>query len=252
MDLALYMENAGVTAGTRALFSYMTDPPGSYYLPMIFSNVLRKKHIRLTEEEKHRWNNFLADYFVFRFYTARHVLKTYARDYTPLLYAFRGLSKLEAHFPEFLDPSGFRRDERNFLTLSDADLSAYTAEQIEEYHSIFEDIARKAELRFTDPNRVMKAIAEEALYALAQKNKVPLYTPVFWFFHKETRDYADYLSSFFAGFIPAPDNVPADFSASPEEEQESDPDDFYTSARFPAAIALAAMSALAFALYAAQ
>lgn len=171
MDLSLYMENAGTTAGMRALFSYMTEPQGSYYLPMIFSNVLKKKKISFTEKEKHRWNNFLADYFVFRFFIARHVLKTYAAEYTPLLYAFRGISKQEEHFPEFLQPDRFRKDAKTLLSLSDADLSVYTPEYIAEYHRSFEEISKKAELCFNDPDRILKAITEEALPALARKTE---------------------------------------------------------------------------------
>lgn len=242
MDLSLYMENAGTTAGMRALFSYMTEPQGSYYLPMIFSNVLKKKKISFTEKERHRWNNFLADYFVFRFFIARHVLKTYAAEYTPLLYAFRGISKQEEHFPEFLQPDRFRKDSKTLLSLSDADLSVYTPEYIAEYHRSFEEISKKAELCFNDPNRILKAITEEALPALARKNGVFLYAPVRWFFDRETKDYADYLSSFFRGFIPIPDLAPEEAERKTKSETRNGVSVFASGKKIPAFCLLAVIS----------
>lgn len=245
MDFSLYMENAGATAGMRALFSYMTEPQGSYYLPMIFSNVLKKKKISFAGEEKHRWNNFLADYFVFRLFIARHVLKTYAAEYTPLLYAFRGISKLEENFPKFLQPDRFRKDSKILLSLSDADLSAYTPERIAGYHRFFEEISKKAELRFNEPDRVLKAITEEALTSLSRKNGVFLYAPVLWFFDRETKDYAAYLSSFFQGFIPVPDLSPEEMEKGKpsESRKKRKPNSFFSAGKaFPAVLLLTAIA----------
>lgn len=235
MDRMMIMKNAGVTAARRALFSYMTEPRGSYYLPMIFSNLVRKKKFVFSEADKQKWNGFLADYIVFRFYIARHVLKDFAKDYTALLQVFTGIQHLERHFSELLSPpEGIDETRRPLFSLTEEIKERYTEPYIKECYEYFDEIAAKAEAKWDEKPKILKMIISEVLSYLCNKNKVPLYTPIFWFFDQETVLYADYLSSFFGGLIPEEIKELQNMTYDEEEEE----DDFYTGYKLPALISL--------------
>lgn len=235
MDRIMYMKNAGITAGRRALFSYMTEPRGSYYLPMIFSNLLKKKKFTISKEDLPKWNHFLADYIVFRFYVARHVLKDFAKEYTALLQVFTGIRHIEEHFAELLSPpEGLDEPRKLLFSLTDEVKNEYTEEKFKETYEYFDEIAAKAEAKWDEKPKILKMLISEVLSYLCNKNKIPLYTPVFWFFHQETVLYADYLSSFYGGLIPEEIKELQNMTYDEEEEE----DDFYTGYKLPALISL--------------
>lgn len=151
MDRRMYYRSAGLSAARRAFYSYTAQPRGSYGLPLIFLKMLKAQKVITFEEDKERWRSFLCDYIVFRLYIAKYVLKSYARDYSPLTELYSGFKDAEKDWPGFIRSS-------------------------------------------SDPGWEAAGISK--------KNHLPLLTPVFWFFEKETAAYAQYLSSYYRGLIP--------------------------------------------------
>ena len=90
MDRRMYYRSAGLSAARRAFYSYTAQPRGSYGLPLIFLKMLKAQKVITFEEDKERWRSFLCDYIVFRLYIAKYVLKSYARDYSPLTELYAG------------------------------------------------------------------------------------------------------------------------------------------------------------------
>lgn len=93
MDRRMYYRSAGLSAARRAFYSYTAQPRGSYGLPLIFLKMLKAQKVITFEEDKERWRSFLCDYIVFRLYIAKYVLKSYARDYSPLTELYAGFKK---------------------------------------------------------------------------------------------------------------------------------------------------------------
>lgn len=235
MDMVNYLENMGITVCQRAFFSYMAKPQGSYGLHMIFRLFLKKKRIIMLERDRASWCRFLADYAVFRLYIARYVLKDFARDYPPLLSIYTGFDKVEEDFPNFLkkeaDPG---RGVGDLSLLPDNLPYYYSEEKIKAAHELFDHMADKAELKMDSPDAALKSFIEEALSYLCTKDKAPLYTPVFWFFSKETLAYAQYLAELYKGLIP--ESHYETLHARPYKEVEREEDTFYTDYRLPAYI----------------
>ena len=235
MEMKNYLVNMGITAAQRAFYSYMAKPQGSYGLHMIFRLFLKKKSIIMLDRERPHWCRFLADYAVFRLYIARFVLKDFARDYPPLLSLYSGFDQIDKNFPDFLekeaDPG---RGVGDVSLLPDHLEKLYGPEKIESLHDLFNRMAEKAERDMDSPDAALKSLTTEALSYLSGKNKVPLYTPVFWFFSKETLDYAQYLADFYTGLIP--ESYYEGMHARPYQEVEREEDSFYTDYRLPAYI----------------
>ena len=95
MDRRMYYRSAGLSAARRAFYSYTAQPRGSYGLPLIFLKMLKAQMVITFEEDKERWRSFLCDYIVFRLYIAKYVLKSYARDYSPLTELYAGFKDAE-------------------------------------------------------------------------------------------------------------------------------------------------------------
>ena len=110
----------------------------------------------------------------------------------------------------------------------------YSPEKIEAPHDRFNRMAEKAERDTDSPDAALKSFTTEVLSYLSGKDEVPLYTPVFWFFSKETLDYAQYLADFYKGLIP--ESYYEGMHAKPYEEVEREEDSFYTDYRLPAYI----------------
>lgn len=235
MDMDNYLVNMGITAAQRAFFSYMAKPQGSYGLHMIFRLFLKRKSIIMHDRERPHWCRFLADYSVFRLYIARFILKAYARDYPPLLSLYTGFDRIDESFPEFIkkeaDPG---RGVGDISLLPDHLETLYSPEKIEALHDRFNRMAEKAERDTDSPDAALKSFTTEVLSYLSGKDEVPLYTPVFWFFSKETLDYAQYLADFYKGLIP--ESYYEGMHAKPYEEVEREEDSFYTDYRLPAYI----------------
>ncbi len=248
MNTEAYLESMGITLCRRALFSYTTEPQGSFGLHVIFRRFTKAKKITLFEGEKEAWSIFLADYIVFRLYVAKYVLKDYAKDYSPLLHIFKGIHKVEAHFPEFFqeesDP-GRAVGDMSFLPEHLGEL--YSTERMESYYEIFNGIATKLEMKPLDQNRKLKELITAGLSELAKRNRIPLYSPVFYFFSRETALYAQYLSSFYKGLIPA--EFYEGMAATPYRPVEKKEDPFYTSYHLPAFIAIFVSALLLMVLY---
>lgn len=241
MDQDLYLKSMGNTASQRAFFSYMAQPQGSYSLHMIFRQFLKQKRIVMQPREQAHWKIFLADYVVFRLYIARYVLKEFAGDYTPLLHLYQGFDEVDEHFPELLireaDPG---RGVGDISLLPEEPEKLYPPEKIRILQEKFTYIAEQSGLKGKGRDDILKHLVTEGLSYLAQKDKVPLYTPIFWFFAKETLYYARYLTVFYKGLIPAShyETVHARPVRPSEEEEEYDEDPFYKSYRLPAMIFL--------------
>lgn len=113
MDRRMYYRSAGLSAARRAFYSYTAQPRGSYGLPLIFLKMLKAQKVITFEEDKERWRSFLCDYIVFRLYIAKYVLKSYARDYSPLTELYAGFKDAEKDWPGFIrsssDPGWKRR-----------------------------------------------------------------------------------------------------------------------------------------------
>mgnify|MGYP000006572771 CR=1 FL=1 len=102
MDRRMYYRSAGLSAARRAFYSYTAQPRGSYGLPLIFLKMLKAQKVITFEEDKERWRSFLCDYIVFRLYIAKYVLKSYARDYSPLTELYAGFKDAEKDWPGFI------------------------------------------------------------------------------------------------------------------------------------------------------
>lgn len=101
MDHSQYLTSMGITLCRRALFSYTSQPQGSYGLHVIFRKFVKEKKILMHDRDRDNWCAFLSDYIVFRLYIAKYILKDYAKDYTPLLHIFEGIHQIEDAFPAF-------------------------------------------------------------------------------------------------------------------------------------------------------
>ena len=251
MDRSQYLESMGITISQRALFSYTTQPQGSYGLHVIFNQFLKEKKIVQFDRDKDHWCTFLADYILFRLYMAKYILKDYAKDYTPLLQIFKGIHQVENHFPKFFreeaDP-GRGVGDSEFLPLHlDTD---YTPKAMEKYYDLFNGISTKMENKPLDRNRKLKGIITAGLSALAKKNKIPLYSPIFYFFSQETLLHSKYLSDFYKGLIP--DSFYETMNARPYEAVQKEEDSFYTDYHLPAFIAIFVAGLLLIALLKAQ
>ena len=95
MDHSQYLTSMGITLCRRALFSYTSQPQGSYGLHVIFRKFVKEKKILMHDRDRDNWCAFLSDYIVFRLYIAKYILKDYAKDYTPLLHIFEGIHQIE-------------------------------------------------------------------------------------------------------------------------------------------------------------
>lgn len=239
MDHDLYLKSMGNTVSQRAFFSYMAQPQGSYSLHMIFRQFLKQRRIVMQDRERAHWKSFLADYVLFRLYIARHVLKGYASDYAPLLHLYRGFDEVDENFPDLLmkeaDPG---RGVGDISLLPDNPEKDYTREKIKNLQEKFDYMAGQSELKGKGRDETLKLLVTEGLSYLAQKDKVPLYTPIFWFFVKETLYYARYLSDFYKGLIPASHYETVHARPVPVEDEEYEEDPFFKSFRLPAMIFL--------------
>lgn len=242
MDHELYLKSMGNTVSQRAFFSYMAQPQGSYSLHMIFREFLKQRRIVMLDRERSHWKSFLADYVLFRLYIARHVLKDYASDYAPLLNLYQGFDEVDEHFPDLLireaDPG---RGVGDISLLPDNPETEYSLEKIRALQEKFEYMAARAEEKAESRDDTLRLLVTEGLSYLAAKDKVPLYTPIFWFFVKETLYYGRYLTDFYKGLIPAShyETVHARPPRPEEdEEEEYEEDPFYKSYRLPAMIFL--------------
>ncbi len=241
MDQDFYLKSMGNTASQRAFFSYMAQPQGSYSLHMIFRQFLKQRRIVMHPREQAHWKTFLADYVLFRLYVARHVLKGYAGDYAPLLHLYRGFDEVDENFPDLLikeaDPG---RGVGDISLLPDNPETEYSLEKIRALQEKFTYMADRAEQKSSDSEEALQTFITEGVSYLAQKDKVPLYTPIFWFFAKETLYYARYLDVFYKGLIPAEhyETVHARPVPIENEEDEYDEDPFFKSFRLPAMIFL--------------
>ncbi|WP_418461640.1 hypothetical protein, partial [Dialister succinatiphilus] len=99
---------------------------------------------------------------------------------------------------------------------------------------LFDHMAAKAERKLDNPDEILKSLITESLSYLCTRDKAPLYTPVFWFFSKETLAYAQYLSELYKGLIP--ESHYENLHARPYQEVEREEDTFYTDYRLPAYI----------------
>ena len=79
---------------------------------------------------------------------------------------------------------------------------SFTQKEMDNHHEFFDRIAKEAEAKTQDGGHALKGLVSESLTAISKKNHLPLLTPVFWFFEKETAAYAQYLSSYYRGLIP--------------------------------------------------
>ena len=142
-------------------------------------------------------------YIVFRLYIAKYILKDYAKDYTPLLHIFEGIHQIEDAFPAFFreeaDP-GRAVGDQSFLP-PDLD-TRYRAEEMDHFYNIFNAVSTKMEEKPLERNQRLKSIITSCLTILSEKNHVPLYTPIFYFFSQETIRYAQFLADFCKGLIP--------------------------------------------------
>ena len=142
---------------------------------------------------------------------------------------------MEKDFPDFLtkeaDPG---RGVGDISLLPDNLPYLYSEEKIKACHEFFDHMAAKAERKLDDSDAVLKSLITEGLSYLCDKDKVPLYTPVFWFFSKETLSYAQYLSELYKGLIP--ESHYENLQARPYKEVEREEDTFYTDYRLPAYI----------------
>lgn len=202
MDRRMYYRSAGLSAARRAFYSYTAQPRGSYGLPLIFLKMLKAQKVITFEEDKERWRSFLCDYIVFRLYIAKYVLKSYARDYSPLTELYAGFKNAEKDWPGFIRSSSDPGWEAAGISFLPKDLSSYTEKEMDNHHEFFDRIAKEAEAKTQDGGHALKGLVSESLTAISKKNHLPLLTPVFWFFEKETAAYAQYLSSYYRGLIP--------------------------------------------------
>ena len=84
------------------------------------------------------------------------------------------------------------------------------------------------------PYEFLTSLIPQRLSYLCTRDTPPLYTPVFWFFSKETLAYAQYLSELYKGLIP--ESHYENLHARPYKEVEREEDTFYTDYRLPAYI----------------
>lgn len=142
---------------------------------------------------------------------------------------------MEKDFPEFLkkeaDPG---RGVGDISLLPDNLPFLYSEEKIKACHELFDHMAAKAERKLDNPDEILKSLITESLSYLCTRDKAPLYTPVFWFFSKETLAYAQYLSELYKGLIP--ESHYENLHARPYQEVEREEDTFYTDYRLPAYI----------------
>ncbi len=89
MDHSQYLTSMGITLCRRALFSYTSQPQGSYGLHVIFRKFVKEKKILMHDRDRDNWCAFLSDYIVFRLYIAKYILKDYAKGCTPAPSYFR-------------------------------------------------------------------------------------------------------------------------------------------------------------------
>ena len=237
MDRSSYLESMGITISRRALFSYTTQPQGSYGLHVIFNQFLKEKKIAQFDRDKDHWCTFLADYIVFRLYIAKYILKDYAKDYTPLLKIFKGIQQVENDFPAFFkeeaDPGRGVGDSAFLPSHLAAD---YTVSKMDQFYDMFNSISLEMENKPLDRNRQLKGIITAGLSALAKKNHIPLYSPIFWFFSQEPLSYGKYLADFYKGLIP--DEFYETVRARPYEAVKKKDDPFYDNYHLPAFIAI--------------
>lgn len=251
MDRSEYLESMGITISRRALFSYTTQPQGSYGLHVIFNQFLKEKKIAQFERDKDHWYTFLADYVVFRLYIAKYVLRDYAKDYTPLLRIFKGIHQIEDDFPHF-----FHEEANPGRAVGDNDFIPSTLDErynhkgMESFYELFNSISTSMEAKPLDRNRRLKGIITTGLSELAKKNHIPLYTPIFWFFNQETLRYAKFLAEFYKGLIP--DEFYETMNARPYEAVQKKEDPFYADYHLPAFIAIFVAGLLLFVLLQAQ
>ena len=66
MDHSQYLTSMGITLCRRALFSYTSQPQGSYGLHVIFRKFVKEKKILMHDRDRDNWCAFLSDYIVFR------------------------------------------------------------------------------------------------------------------------------------------------------------------------------------------
>ncbi|CUP66515.1 Uncharacterised protein [Bacteroides xylanisolvens] len=85
-------------------------------------------------------------------------------------------------------------------------------------------------------NQRLKSIITSCLTILSEKNHVPLYTPIFYFFSQETLRYAQFLADFCKGLIP--DEFYEVMHTMPYQAVKKEEDPFYTSYHLPACIAI--------------
>ena len=208
MDHSQYLTSMGITLCRRALFSYTSQPQGSYGLHVIFRKFVKEKKILMHDRDRDNWCAFLSDYIVFRLYIAKYILKDYAKDYTPLLHIFEGIHQIEDAFPAFFreeaDP-GRAVGDQSFLP-PDLD-TRYRAEEMDHFYNIFNAVSTQMEEKPLERNQRLKSIITSCLTILSEKNHVPLYTPIFYFFSQETLRYAQFLADFCKGLIPDGDDA---------------------------------------------
>ena len=248
MDHSQYLTSMGITLCRRALFSYTSQPQGSYGLHVIFRKFVKEKKILMHDRDRDHWCDFLSDYIVFRLYIAKYILKDYAKDYTPLLHMFEGIHQIEDTFPAFFreeaDP-GRAVGDQSFLP---TDLDArYQAEEMNHFYDIFNAVSTQMEEKPLERNQRLKSIITSCLTILSEKNHVPLYTPIFYFFSQETLRYAQFLADFYKGLIP--DEFYEVMHARPYQAVKKEEDPFYTSYHLPACIAIFVSLLLLFVLY---
>ena len=237
MDHSQYLTSMGITLCRRALFSYTSQPQGSYGLHVIFRKFVKEKKILMHDRDRDNWCAFLSDYIVFRLYIAKYILKDYAKDYTPLLHIFEGIHQIEDAFPAFFreeaDP-GRAVGDQSFLP-PDLD-TRYRAEAMDHFYNIFNAVSTQMEEKPLERNQRLKSIITSCLTILSEKNHVPLYTPIFYFFSQETLRYAQFLADFCKGLIP--DEFYEVMHAMPYQAVKKEEDPFYTSYHLPACIAI--------------
>ena len=90
---------AWVSGRPGALFSYTTEPEGSYSIHRVFIRFLEVNRMDMGQAEKPKAAAFLTDYILLRIYVAKYVLAGYAETYAPLLDLFRGFEKWKRNSP---------------------------------------------------------------------------------------------------------------------------------------------------------
>lgn len=173
MDRRMYYRSAGLSAARRAFYSYTAQPRGSYGLPLIFLKMLKAQMVITFEEDKERWRSFLCDYIVFRLYIAKYVLKSYARDYSPLTELYAGFKDAEKDWPGFIRSSSDPGWEAAGISFLPKDLSSYTEKEMDNHHEFFDRIAKEAEAKTQDGGHALKGLVSDKSHGDFQEESPP-------------------------------------------------------------------------------